>query len=334
MELTNKQLTKIAEMIRDQLKLLKQHRYREVQQMITKVSNHQTQLELIRQGLTRSLSKHWNTATRKLSANVIQIVHDLPYAIAELERAVRNCDLKLPTLRQVYEDLQQVQAEFGRLEYSQEENYLAVFTEPIELEDIFLGDFEIHLLLPKLAEMSNGHYLRVVALDPHPAATNDSVTHPHVSDEYLCAGDANTAIIQALSTGRICDAFMLIRSVLQTYNSSSPYVPLDQWEGISCYECGYVVSGDEVYYCEGCDRDFCGDCFGYCSSCHTSMCQGCLTTCSVCDEERCESCMSSCSECGESMCLSCLEDGVCSSCKEESEADNENENIESEQHVA
>ena len=244
-----------------------------------------------------------------------------------------NVGSELPLLRQVVEELAQLQREFCRIEYDLQEQTVSVFTDPIELEGIFLGDFEIRLEIKKLPQLQDSSAFRIVALDPHPAATNESVTHPHVSEEYLCAGDANAALAQALANGRICDAFLLVKSVLETYNPSSPYVSLDDWHGISCYDCGYITGEENSFYCEACDQSFCDECFSYCRSCRTSLCQGCLSECPVCEEQVCEGCMSSCSECNETMCVLCLEDGTCSSCKEEMEADDE-ESTESEQHVA
>ncbi len=65
------------------------------------------------------------------------------------------------------------------------------------MNDVHLGDFEIQLHVPSLAEMRYNSIFRIVALDPHPAASNDCVTHPHVSDERLCPGDAGAAINMA-----------------------------------------------------------------------------------------------------------------------------------------
>jgi len=239
-----------------------------------------------------------------------------------------------PSLRNIFEELAQLHNEFGRIDCNLQEKTVSVFTDPIELDSTFLGDFEIRLEIEKLAQLRDSSAFRIIALDPHPAATNENVTHPHVSEEYLCAGDAGVALLQALATGRICDAFLLVKSVLETYNPSSPYVSLDDWNGISCYECGYVTDEENSFYCESCDNTFCDECFSYCRSCDTSLCKGCLSECPVCEEPVCESCMSSCNECDETMCISCLEDGICSSCKEEMEAENEKENIKAEQHVA
>ena len=334
MGLTEKKLVRIAGIIRDQLKLLQKHRYYEIQRLINAINSYHEQLEMIQLGLGKSISKQWDAATVKLIANAQRITRDVPFAINELEHAVKNSQPKIPAPRQLYEELQQVQEEFGRLDYNQEEQTLCVFTEPIELEGIFLGDFEIQLQIAKVAEMKNNGYLRVIALDPHPAATNDCVTHPHVSDEYLCTGDASVPMQTALANGRVCDFFMLVRSVLDTYNPSSPYVSLDEWDGICCYDCGYVVSGDDSYYCESCDNSVCDECLGYCRCCDTSLCNGCLSSCPVCEEPCCEECLKSCSECEGSVCSSCIDDDLCPTCKQEQENnENEDEQIKSKESV-
>jgi len=289
---------------------------------------------MIRKALDKSICKNWEAAARKLTHNAQRIVRDIPYAVSELEHAIKNSQTKTPTLRELYEELRQVQVEFGRLQYNAEEEILSVFTDPIELERIFLGDFEVQLQITKVAEMKNNGYLRVIALDPHPAATNDGVTHPHVSDEYLCTGDASVPMQTALANGRVCDFFMLARSVLETYNPSSPYVSISDWEGYPCYDCGYVISGDDIYYCEGCDNSLCDECMSYCRCCDTSLCNGCLNSCPFCEESVCEECLQSCSECEELLCSSCIEDNLCPPCKEEMEnQENEDEPIESEKTV-
>ena len=319
MELTDRQLIRIAEKIRGCLAMLRNSRYIKAQQLIHNVNSNMEQLEMIRRGLCKTVRLKWNGATAKLTSNAQRILRDLPYSITEAERVIETSRIDVPTLRQVYEELNQSREEFGRLQYNPEADTLSVFTEAIELEGYFLGDFEIRLQIAKLAEMQEGSIFKVIALDPHPAATNDAVTHPHVSDEHLCTGDASAPIQTALSNGRICDVFMLIRSVLVTYNPSSPYVSLDDWEGVSCYECGYTASEDSSFYCEACENSFCDECMSYCRSCDTSLCQSCLTSCQFCEEPCCEECLQSCSECDEPVCSSCIEDNLCPTCKEEKE---------------
>jgi hypothetical protein len=52
-----------------------------------------------------------------------------------------------------------------------------------------------------------------------------------------CAGDAETPLKAAIANGSLCDAFLLIQSVLQIYNPNWAYVKLDQWHGTPCTDC-------------------------------------------------------------------------------------------------
>ena len=319
MELTEQRLIRIAGAIRKQLMLLRQHRYRQMQRHIYVVAQALAHLEETRHRLDTCLNRGWHAAADKLVAKVKVVLRDLPYAISELERATNASQLTLPSLRHIYEELRQTQQEFGRLKYDPAENTLSTFTEPIELEGLFLGDFEIQLQITALAEMKDSNTLRVIALDPHPAACNDAVTHPHVSEEFLCAGDATVPIQAALAQGRIADLFMLVRSVLQTYNPSSPYVAVGDWEGVSCYECGYTIPPDDGYYCESCDNTHCEECISCCGSCNTYLCRQCMSSCFACEESYCESCLKECTECGEAFCPSCMKENLCKDCHEEME---------------
>ena len=143
------------------------------------------------------------------------------------------------------------------------EQVLVARTGPITLEDVSLGPFAIELHLDRLAgrRTPDAACFDCVALESKPAATDDAVTHPHVKGKTLCAGDATVPLTAALRAGRLADAFLLIRGVLQTYNPASAYVSLRDWGGSSCGECGRSVGPDDTFYCEQCHRDVCDDCF-------------------------------------------------------------------------
>ena len=98
-------------------------------------------------------------------------------------------------------------------------------TDPITLEGVYLGPFSIRLNVDLLeAGRTDASAFQAVALDPHPASSSDTTTHPHVRDDYLCAGEASEPISAALREGRVADAFLLVRSVLTNYNRSSPFI--------------------------------------------------------------------------------------------------------------
>jgi len=115
----------------------------------------------------------------------------------------------------------------------------------------------------------------------------------------------------------------MVRSILNNYNPDSPYVSLDDWDGEPCYNCGYVTSRENTYYCSYCERDYYEECSTYCRQCEETVCLGCSGQCPHCEELVRKNCISRYTKCEELCCESCLEDGLCPNCKEEMEKENE-----------
>ena len=108
---------------------------------------------------------------------------------------------------------------------------------------------------------------RVVALDPHPAARSDDVTHPHVQDEQLCEGEGRSAIRAALAECRLYDFFLLVSQVLHTYGRGSAYVELDDWDGVTCAGLRRLVDAGRLLLCQRCGSELCDDCRQLCAGC-------------------------------------------------------------------
>jgi hypothetical protein len=234
-------------------------------------------------------------------------------------------EIKLPKLADIFADLLQIEDEFGELGFGCNAKTVSVITDPVILDGLALGTFEVRLLVDQIGKLYTKSPYEVIALEPNPAATDSNVTHPHVSGEKVCEGDGHVAINKAIEEGRLCDFFVMVTKILQTYNPDSPYVSLDDWQGISCYDCGCTVSGDDCYYCEYCDRDYCSQCSTYCQRCDTTVCLGCAYGCPACNEPVCRDCTATCKECDETFCKDCLtEKGICKDC-EEQRRDNQNE---------
>ena len=325
MELTQRELLRLAEIIHHQLQLLQGSRYGEVIRRTQDMIENLGQLRRTSDLLAICLGRNWNAAAGQMTDRIVQNLRDLPYHAGELEQMAESSKMKMPPIRDILADLQQTQEEFDQFKYVEDGELLVVTTEAIELEGWHLGEFEIQLHIASLAEMKrHSSIYRIVALDPHPAACNESVTHPHVSDEHLCEGDASAAIQAALTNGRICDFFQLVMAVLTTYNPNSPYVALADWEGRPCYDCGYTMSADDTHWCSSCENDFCDDCTSYCRRCDETTCRGCLEECTVCGDLVCSSCKTTCPDCGRLICRNCLDEQQCP-CIEERQENEENE---------
>jgi hypothetical protein len=270
-----------------------------------------------------TIEKGWFIGAESIRYRIERNLNDFSHHVQRFKELVNSDETVVPNFINIFAELAQLEQEYGELQLDLEARAISVTTGDIILEDISFGPFEIKLFINKIEKLYTDVPYRVIAIEPNPAGGNDSVTHPHVSDDMLCEGDGHVAIRNAIEQGRFCDFFTLITSILKTYNPDSPYVSLDDWQGRACYDCGYSISDDESYYCERCDQEYCSQCSTYCRTCDTTVCLGCSSECNGCKEPVCKGCMHICKECEETFCENCInENGLCQNCEAER---NENE---------
>ncbi len=256
----------------------------------------------------------WNLAAASVLQQIVSGIGELECELVATRRTLAKMATEPTSCRRTFDELRQLTDEFEQVDFKRSGGTLLVRTEPIVLEGISLGRFEIRLetnppqgnALPAL---------RIVALDPNPASADSSVTHPHVRAEQLCAGDATSPIQRAFDEGRLADLFLIVRSVLQTYNEGSPYVALDKWDGIFCFDCGDTIDREQSYGCERCGRDFCDECMSCCRECGAAHCLGCLFTCQFCKQPHCSICELICKQCRQAGCSDCLQEDLCPNCQ-------------------
>lgn len=149
----------------------------------------------------------------------------------------------------------------------------------LEYEDykIKLGKFEITVNY----HTNTGVKIWTYSDDPNPSE-DGGYQHPHVSGGTICLGDAENNVNAYRQNGMISDLFEVLEILLKTYNPSSPYRTIEEWEGeYLCEGCGDRMPEDT--YCRNCDKPFCNDCLVqsiegrfYCESCAEDMkCDGC-----------------------------------------------------------
>jgi hypothetical protein len=332
MDQHTKYLLKVAGAIQTGLLCQPNPRLADAEATLSRLCGQLEGLKQVAHKLALCQQRGWLLAGQQLLQDLRYTVQELGAEAARSERVVRDQADPTPALGQLYEELIQTEQEFDEVEYRRSEGKLVVTTAPIVLEEVRLGRFEIQLGLDRLGAPDHHDALRIVALEPNPASSDERVTHPHVSSEGLCAGDASAALHAAIASARICDVFLLARAVLENYNSGSPFVSLENWDGTPCSDCGYCASADDTFHCEGCQQDYCNDCVSYCRSCDTYLCRGCLRKCSLCDETICENCFQACRRCGVSACPACLDDNVCPTCIEK-ENHNEQGNNDDQQRI-
>ena len=255
--------------------------------------------------ITTAEQRGWHLAARRKRQDLLFEARRVEGGVAELLRCLtaptsqQQTEPTPPSLQSILDELRQLEEEFEGVEVDRKQCVVTAKTEPVVLEGLALGPFAVELHIGRLAA---GHLdsscFECVALEPNSASCNEEVTHPHVQGGALCAGDASVPIATALQQGRVCDAFCLVRAVLQEYNPQSPYVSIEDWEGVRCSDCDALTHSDDLYCCEGCGSDVCDDCYSSCDVCGCSRCRGCLERDEQSGSDCCRGCRRTCSGCG------------------------------------
>ncbi len=264
-----------------------------------------------------------------MERRAVDVLHELHGLLSEVLPSLGDRRLRQrAALRDLHQDLLQLRDEFDEVQFDLRRHLIVAVTPSIELEEIALGPFRIELHLDRLVEHANASAFDLIALRPNPADSNEDVTHPHVRDRQLCAGDATVPIARALEQGRICDAFLAVAAVLKTYNPGSPYVSLSDWHGQPCSDCGYTVGPDDSRACDGCEKEFCKECIGWCEVCESSYCRSCLEEDPQSGRSCCRSCRHRCGACHRVVDADSFveETGLCPECHEERTQPQEKEN--------
>lgn len=272
---------------------------------IALIGHHFSQMQSLTARLQTAEHHRWDSSAqvvaRQLHAQLKCCAVQIATTLATLELRFASSDA--PSQAVLYEELLALRNEFEGCVVDLRNRTLSVVTEPIVLEEVELGPFRIVLHWdPVLAHVSP---YTVQAIHPCCPEGRSDITHPHVTRDRLCEGDAKQVLRQVLRSGRLTDFFQIIIRVLHTYNSHSPYASLDEWEGIDCQACG-AHTAHESSYCNVCESQVCDGCSGYCSYCDTSACETCLSCCARCDQSCCPNCADVCRECGEKVCPRCL----------------------------
>jgi hypothetical protein len=265
-------------------------------------------------------ARGWHRASVQLRGQLLRQVdyvrnylHQVSLELQELRSAGT-----LPREGEIYHELLALQAEFDDVQCDFDAGELCVTTPSVTFEGVYLGPFQIRL---DWSRLDGSTAYRIVALEPNPAASNDSVTHPHVSDEQLCEGDGRQAIRAALDEGRLFDFFLLVGRIVATYASGRAYVEMSHWCGSPCNGCDASMPEEDRCICAACDETYCPDCMVACRHCDQDFCVGCSTRCAICEQAVCGGCQQRCPNCGNSVCPDCVTDGTCDHCREEEEED-------------
>ncbi|PAY20993.1 hypothetical protein CKO51_02790 [Rhodopirellula sp. SM50] len=273
-----------------------------------------------------AVSRGWKLAADRIHRDLVKTLKTLRESVyRSLDALAENAEPSVRwRLTDIICDLAGLEDNFESVELNVKGGTISVTTEPIELEGVLLGPFEIELELRYLGQSTP---YRVIAKDPQPAVSCDATTHPHVQSETLCEGDGHQPIKHALADGRLYDFFLIVRQILQTYNPGSAYISLNDWSGVECGDCGANVDEDDTCVCDRCGRRTCSDCSCGCDGCDESFCHNCTSMCEGCRSYYCNGCMESCDRCDKTFCKDCLTENQCDDCLDQETNEEQTETL-------
>jgi hypothetical protein len=276
----------------------------------------------LRSQMTEAESLRWRieqATARRMDCSAASLKQELSTVLKVMDQRINelrvHSDAPPPRAQDRCEwirELRQLESEFGTVTIRWTDTVIRVVTEPIELKDVPLGPFAIEFDWTGGPSADGIRAFEVKALKPNRPAGRSDVTHPHVEDDILCAGEAKDALAQAVADGRLVDAFQLVHSVISNYNPGSAYVSLNEWDGSHCAQCGRRIRSDDASSCECCDCELCDECGERCAGCDELRCGDCLEPCDVCRERHCRGSLATTSR-GRAICSDCRE--VCSGCE-------------------
>ena len=115
MNLSQRQLIRIASDIRDQLLKLKQTKQREVQSKQAGLIEQMNRLVKIRRKLNLCDIRNWQSAGDKVLKQAESALRDIPFHIQQTEQAIQACNIAVPSVAEVYRELIQADEEFDNL---------------------------------------------------------------------------------------------------------------------------------------------------------------------------------------------------------------------------
>jgi hypothetical protein len=127
-------------------------------------------------------SREWHHAAAVLKDCLERTLERCSDRLQEIRRQMSGSSRPLPpqTTREIFGDLVALSDEFEGVAIDRSNQTLSVTTEPMVLEEIDLGPFEIRLHWDRIGDRRP---YKVVAREPNPAGESSETTHPHVWSE-------------------------------------------------------------------------------------------------------------------------------------------------------
>ena len=200
----------------------------------------------------------------------------------------------------------------GKIEVTYPTDFVLTY-KPEKYPPLNVGKLKVTIAISR---RGGGWTIQGAALTPirpfgEPAGSNP---HPHISGHDICLGEGRAALESAIRDYRLTDAFMIIESVLRTYNEKSPYRKFETYVGKPCKDCGDFVVNPPNSCCgvNGCTAPMPILCERHepkreILTCGHQACPTHRTKCVRCSKIICNACTKSTRKPPQKLCSTCFE---------------------------
>lgn len=158
-------------------------------------------------------------------------------------------------------------------------NRLLVPHAAVEIQGVVFGPFEVAFNFGVASR--DYHVVTVHTLNEEHAKIG--ATHPHVSDDILCAGTVASRLREALDLGALVLASELVAGVLQSYSPSNAHWSIANMP-VLCAECKRRTWNDEIEECACCHAKVCPNCAAFAEDNDLPpLCEKCSEVCDACN---------------------------------------------------
>ena len=140
------------------------------------------QSEILFRRMRRAHQHGWQLAAQRLQRDLRDMLRRLHGEVIAIDRMLepQHDERRATSIGDIHADVVALREEFDEVSFDQRGRTISVTTEPIELEGVYLGPFEIRLEWGNLPE-GHSHSYRVIALVVRTKIEFDSRTDTHLS---------------------------------------------------------------------------------------------------------------------------------------------------------
>jgi len=148
-----KNLIRLSNLLLDSLYELKKAKLRQIQSVMEdfgiRCSDATKDSHLFRAAIERG----WLTGAENIRSRIDRNLNDFSYYLQRFKELVNSDETVLPKMADIYAELVQIEQEFGEIKFDPKEKDISVTTEPIILNDIPLGPFEVRLAIDQISKL-------------------------------------------------------------------------------------------------------------------------------------------------------------------------------------